>query len=47
MEGRFTRPVVPGDDLTVLIWIDGETAYFRTASSGATVIDRGRLCFVT
>jgi acyl dehydratase len=45
MEGRFTRPVVPGDELTISIWVDDGTAYFRTASNGATVIDRGRLSF--
>jgi acyl dehydratase len=46
MEGRFTRPVVPGDELTVSIWVDGSTACFRTTSKGATVIDRGRLSFI-
>jgi acyl dehydratase len=43
MEGRFTRPVVPGDELTVSIWLSGGTAYFRTTSNGVTVLDRGRL----
>ena|SRR5487761_657664 len=43
MEGRFTRPVLPCDELTISIWADGGTAYFRTTSEGATVIDRGRL----
>jgi acyl dehydratase len=46
MEGRFTRPVLPGEDLTIVIWVDGTTAYFRTTCNGATVIDRGRLSFV-
>jgi acyl dehydratase len=46
MEGRFTRPVLPGDALTVSIWVDGTTAYFRTICNGAVVIDRGRLSFV-
>ena len=45
MEGRFTRPVTPGDELSVSIWVDGGTAYFRTSSNGVTVIDRGRLRF--
>jgi acyl dehydratase len=45
MEGRFTRPVLPGDKLTVSIWVDGGTAYFRTTSDGAVVIDCGRLIF--
>jgi acyl dehydratase len=46
MEGRFTSPVFPGDQLTVSIWVDGDTAYFRTSSDGVVVIDRGRLTFV-
>jgi acyl dehydratase len=45
MEGRFTRPVIPGDELTVSIWADGGTAYFRTTSNGAPVLDRGRMTF--
>jgi acyl dehydratase len=45
MEGRFTRPVLPGDELTVSIWLCSDTAYFRTTSRGVTVIDRGRLSF--
>jgi acyl dehydratase len=47
MEGRFTRPVIPGDELTVSIWADGGTAYFRTASNGVPVLDRGRLTFTS
>ncbi|MEU9064710.1 MaoC/PaaZ C-terminal domain-containing protein [Streptomyces sp. NPDC048430] len=47
MEGRFTRPVLPGDALTVSIWVDGGTAYFRTTANDATVIDRGRLTFTS
>jgi acyl dehydratase len=46
MEGRFTRPVLPGDPLTVSVWVDGATAWFRTTSNGAVVIDHGRLTFV-
>jgi acyl dehydratase len=45
MEGRFTRPVMPGHELTISIWIDNGTAYFRTTSNGVTVLDRGRLRF--
>jgi acyl dehydratase len=45
MEGRFTHPVLPGDELTISIWVDGTTAYFRTSSNGVTVIDRGRMQF--
>jgi acyl dehydratase len=47
MEGRFTRPVIPGDELTVSIWADGGTAYFRTTSNGVPVLDRGRLTYTS
>jgi acyl dehydratase len=47
MEGRFTRPVIPGDELTVSVWADGGTAYFRTTSNGVPVLDRGRLTFMS
>jgi acyl dehydratase len=46
MGARFSRPVVPGDPLDVLIWAEGDTAYFRTESNGVTVLDRGRLTFI-
>jgi len=45
MEGRFTRPVVPGDELTISIWAAGNAAYFRTTSNGVPVLDKGRLTF--
>jgi acyl dehydratase len=45
MAGRFTRPVTPGGELTISIWPEGRTAYFRTTSNGAPVLDRGRLTF--
>jgi len=47
MEGRFTRPVIPGDELTVSIWADGNTAFFRTTVNDTAVIDRGRLTFTS
>jgi acyl dehydratase len=47
MEGRFTRPVLPGDELTISIWSGGDTAYFRTTSNGVPVLDRGRLTFTS
>jgi acyl dehydratase len=47
MEGRFTRPVIPGDELTVSIWAHGGTAYFRTTSNGVPVLDRGRMTFTS
>jgi acyl dehydratase len=50
MSGRFTRPVLPGDTLTVSIWLPddgGSTALFQTATEdGAVVIDRGRMGFL-
>jgi acyl dehydratase len=47
MSGRFSRPVLPGDELVVSIWRDEPgTALFRTATAdGWVVIDRGRVRF--
>jgi len=46
MEGRFSKPVYPGDVLTVSMWIDGQTAAFRTETQrGEVVIDAGRFTF--
>jgi len=45
MSGRFSRPVLPGESLTISIWEqgDGEPALFQTArADGEVVIDRGR-----
>jgi acyl dehydratase len=44
MYGRFSRPVWPGDTLTVSIWEIGDgAALFQTARpDGTVVIDRGR-----
>jgi acyl dehydratase len=44
MAGRFSRPVFPGDTLTVKIWdLDDGAAAFRTENqNGDTVLDRGR-----
>lgn len=46
MSGRFSRPVLPGEPLTISIWLagDGESAVFQTARpDGAVVIDRGQM----
>ncbi len=43
MDARFTRPVVPGDELTVRVWDEGGAAFFRTTSGEHVVLDRGRL----
>jgi acyl dehydratase len=46
MEGRFTSPVFPGDELTVRMWVDGDEAVFQTArDDGTVVIDGGRCTF--
>ena len=47
MEGRFTRPVVPGSELTISIWCEDHTACFRTTSNDVPVIDMGRLTFAS
>ena len=48
MDGRFTRPVYPGDDLAVSMWVEGGDCLFRTArQTGDVVIDQGRMTFET
>lgn len=47
MEARFSKPVVPGDTLSVSIWVDGGEARFQTSTQrGDVVIDQGRFTFV-
>lgn len=46
MSSRFSKPVVPGDVLTVSIWAEGESAVFQTKTqNGDIVIDQGRCGF--
>ena len=46
MNARFSRPVIPGDSLTVSMWADGGKALFRTANQrGEVVIDQGVCTF--
>jgi acyl dehydratase len=48
MYGRFSKPVLPGDTLTVDMWVDdgGGAASFRTSTAdGSVVVDRGRCTF--
>jgi len=47
VDGRFTKPVWPGDELVVTAWRDGDAAViFRTANAnGDIVLDRGRAEF--
>jgi acyl dehydratase len=43
MEGRFSSPVFPGEELTVRMWADGDGAVFQTtADDGRVVLDAGR-----
>ena len=42
MNARFSKPVIPGDTLTVSMWVDGREALFRTTNqAGDVVIDQG------
>ncbi|HUF34072.1 MAG TPA: MaoC/PaaZ C-terminal domain-containing protein [Acidimicrobiales bacterium] len=47
MEGRFSAPVFPGDDLTVSIWDlgSGEALFTTATGDGRTVIDQGRVTY--
>jgi acyl dehydratase len=48
MSGRFSRPVLPGDTLTVRMWVDGERAVWTAERApGEPVIDQGELSFRT
>ena len=42
MNARFSKPVIPGDTLTVSMWVDGSEALFRTTNQDGDVeIDQG------
>jgi len=46
MDARFSKPVMPGDDLIVSIWVDGNEALFQTRNQdGDVVIDQGVMKF--
>ncbi|MFQ5515334.1 MAG: MaoC/PaaZ C-terminal domain-containing protein [Myxococcota bacterium] len=46
MEGRFSRPVLPGESLTISMWVDGNEAVFQTRNpAGEIVLDQGRCTF--
>jgi acyl dehydratase len=46
MKSRFSKPVIPGDTLTINIWVDGTTALFKTTNqNGDVVIDQGVCTF--
>ncbi len=47
MEGRFSKPVFPGESLTVRMWVTRDQAVFTTTSSSSqVVIDQGACTFV-
>lgn len=43
MDNRFSRPVIPGDTLTVKMWVEepGRAIYQTVTQDGTVVIDRG------
>ncbi|MCB1683621.1 MAG: hypothetical protein KDI31_04020, partial [Pseudomonadales bacterium] len=46
MKSRFSKPVLPGDTLTVSMWVDGNRALFRTTNQNQdVVIDQGLFTF--
>jgi acyl dehydratase len=46
MRARFTRPVLPGQTLTVSMWVDGLSAQFQTSTEQAgVVVDQGTFTF--
>jgi acyl dehydratase len=47
MEGRFSKPVFPGEAITVKMWVDGNSALFQTVNpAGDVVLDQGRFGFL-
>ena len=46
MNARFSKPVYPGDTLTISMWVDGTQALFQTTNqNGDVVIDQGLMRF--
>jgi acyl dehydratase len=46
MEGRFSKPVMPGDDLLVSMWVEGNECLFQTKNQdGDVVFDQGVMSF--
>jgi len=46
MYGRFSKPVLPGDALTIAMWVDGTDCLFQTRNqNGDVVLDQGRFRF--
>jgi len=46
MSGRFSKPVIPGDSLTIAMWVDGKACTFQTKNqNGDIVLDQGQMTF--
>jgi len=46
MNARFSKPVYPGDALTVSMWLDADRVIFRTSNqNGDIVIDQGAFTY--
>lgn len=46
IQGRFSKPVLPGESLTVEMWVDGNECLFRTVNQdNVTVLDQGKMTF--
>jgi acyl dehydratase len=47
MSGRFSSPVLPGEPLTVRVWVggDGEASFQTVGGDGRVVLDAGRFTF--
>lgn len=46
MDGRFSKPVYPGDELTISMWVDGNSCIFQTRNQGGDVVlDQGTATF--
>jgi len=46
MAARFSKPVFPGQDLTVAMWVTGEgQALYRTSTDSGVVIDGGQFSY--
>jgi len=46
MAARFSKPVFPGQELTVSMWVTGDgQAVFRSSTDSGVVIDAGQFRF--
>ncbi len=46
MDGRFSKPVYPGEALTISMWVDGNECTFQTKNpAGEVVLDQGKVTF--